>query len=178
MNISWVFGDDVKIAYQKDLWTIKSVGPTWGSWRGWRYTNTDNVVCADPVKAQELLGTRFYQNCNLYLPDSFRRDTEWPREVRVFGGEFPVEVDRKEEAISLYLAGSISDIVLLYGWHLDAASWQARDEYSRGFILHTLETLSVQWVVVDHPGELDPEIRDLPNLSQDTLAQVAALMKI
>lgn len=178
MNISWVFGDDVRIENSRDLTAIKSIGPTWGGWRSWRYTNSDNVVCADAKKTAELLGTRFYQNCNLYLPDALRRDSEWPREVRVFGGEFPVEVERREEMIAMSLAGSISDIVLLYGFKFDSESWQSRDEYSRGFIVHTLSSLRTQWVIVDHVDEIVNEISDLSNFSTDSLINVVTLMRM
>jgi hypothetical protein len=135
-------------------------------------------VCADAEKSRELLTTKFYQNCNLYLPDSLRGESQWPREVRVFAGEFPVDVERKSEAISLHIAGSISDIVLLYGWRLDSETWASRGEFYRGFVRHTLENSSVQWVIVDHATEIVSEISELENVSTDSLSSVVQLMKI
>jgi hypothetical protein len=34
----------------------------------------------------------------------------------------------------------------------------------------------VQWVIVDHPGKLDPNLVNLPNVVTDTLSAVLALV--
>lgn len=176
MNLSWVFSDDAMIQYQNQLWQIKDIGSSWGSWRTWRHMNTDNVICANAKKAEEFLQTEFYNHCNLYLAESLRGERVWPRNVRTFAGEFPEEFARSEEAIALALAGSLCDIVLLYGFRWSEGDWAALDEYSRGFVRHTIETSRAQWVIVGD-GEITSEISDLENVSQDTLDRVVRLMK-
>ena len=54
MNISWVLADDAEIDPTQNIEDLKRLGPIWGSWRGWRAYQTDNVICHDQTKANEL----------------------------------------------------------------------------------------------------------------------------
>ena len=54
MEVAWVLSEDYADPIVKSE-TIKDIGTTWGSWKTWRSWSTDNVLCADNTKAQDLI---------------------------------------------------------------------------------------------------------------------------
>ena len=67
MEVAWVLSEDYVDPIVKSE-TIKDIGTTWGSWKTWRSWSTDNVLCADNAKAQELIKRAFHSVCNFYIP--------------------------------------------------------------------------------------------------------------
>ena len=165
MNISWVLADSVVLDPTLDPADLKQVGPVWGSWRTWRACQTDNVICHDMQKAADLVKRQFQNNCNFYLPNSVHASLDRPDGVRLYEGDFVHDVDRQEEIVALHLAASTSDIVLLLGFDLTPLSTDTdrllahRAQHHRNLLRQAMVNYDqVQWVVVDHPGNLDPKL--------------------
>ena len=55
MNVSWVLADTLTLDPLVNIDAMKEIGPMWGSWKTWRSCQTDNVICYDLGKAQELI---------------------------------------------------------------------------------------------------------------------------
>lgn len=184
MNINWVLADDAVLDPAVDIDQLKDIGSIWGSWRGWRAYQTDNVICNELRKASELLQRQFNQLCNLYISNENYALLDNPERVRLYEGKFVHELDRQDEIVALHLAASQSDIVLLMGFdwqphppHLDRLQEHRNINY-RQLIKHVIkDTPDVQWVLVDHAPELMLELANLENLTQDTLENVIELLK-
>jgi len=182
-KISWVLSDDVVLDPTQDIDQLKLVGPIWGSWRTWRACQTDNVICHDQVKIAELIQRNFQTHCNFYIPDQAHASLNRPAGVRVYAGEFVHDVIRQEEIVAMHLAATTSDIVVLLGWNLsklDTTTDRLHDsqyQHYRNLIRQAFVTYNhTQWVLVDHTGELDPNLTDLDNLVTDTLDHILLLI--
>jgi len=178
-NISWVLSDSVALDPTQDIEELKKVGKFWGSWRTWRACQTDNVICHDQVKANELIQREFQNLCTLYIPESVSASLYRPEGVRVYAGEFVHDVMRQEEIVAMHLAATTSDIVIMLGWdftklNTDADRLQANQaQHHRNLVQQAFKTYNqIQWVIVDHVGPLDPNLANLDNLVTDTLATV------
>jgi hypothetical protein len=168
MRINWVVADATVIAPDVDIAAVKDIASIWGSWRTWRGCSTDNVVCNDAGKARELLKRNMQEMCNMYIPESMYAELDRPRSVRLFGGQ---------------LVSGQSDIVLLMGF-----DWTEKPISSDRLIAHRANNYrkfvvdavqnnpQVQWVLVDHEGDVMPELADFDNLTQDTLQNVMELL--
>jgi len=181
-KISWVFSDSTNLDPTQDIEDLKKIGSSWGSWRTWRACQTDNVVCHDQTKAVELIKRNFQSRCNFYIPDSVYVSLDRPEGVRVYAGEFVHDVIRQEEIVTLHLAASTNDIVLLFGWDLteltaDNDKLLANQKlHHRNMVKQALINYDqVTWVIVDHPEPLDPSIARLDNVVTDILATVLDL---
>jgi hypothetical protein len=182
MNISWVLADSVLLDPTLDPADLKRVGPIWGSWRTWRACQTDNVICHDMQKAADLVKRQFQNNCNFYLPNSVHASLDRPDGVRLYEGDFVHDVDRQEEIVALHLAASTSDIVLLLGFDLTPLSTDTdrllthRAQHHRNLLRQAMANYDqVQWVVVDHQGNLDPKLANLDNILLDTMQTVLTM---
>lgn len=182
MNISWVLSDSVELDPTVDVAQLKNIGAFWGSWRTWRSYSTDNVICHDQAKAVELLKRNFQNYCNFYIPNSVYQSIDCPTGVKLYEGNFVHDVVRQEEIVSAHLAATTSDIVLLLGFDLselvaDPDRLKAHQaHHHRNLIRQAIKDYdTVQWVVVEHSGTLDPNLTNLPNISVDTLDNVLAL---
>ena len=173
MNISWVLADTVVLDPTQELEPLKQAGPFWGSWRTWRAYQTDNVICHDPAKVDELLKRAFQVACNFYISNATYQALDCPLGVKVYQGDFVHEVGHQEEIIAMHLAASVSDIVLLLGF-----DWsQLRQQHYAGLVLQVIrDNAETQWVLIDHPGVVHPAMTNLPNLTQDTLSGVLTLL--
>jgi len=184
MNIQWVLADNLVLEPSADINRMKNVGSFWGSWKTWRAYQTDNVVCYDRQKAEELIKKAFHGACNLYLPNSIYSEIGKPPGVRLYEGGFMGHtVDCQEEIIAMNLAGSISDVVLLIGfdWRKKTKSkdelQEIRNQNYNGLVLQAIkQNPDTQWVLVDHPGKLQKDLSKLDNLGQDTLQGVLKLL--
>ena len=183
MKINWVVADATVIAPDVDITAIKNIASIWGSWRTWRGCSTDNVVCNDAGKARELLKRNMQEMCNMYIPESMYAELDRPRSVRLFGGQFTFAVDNQDELIAIQLVSGQSDIVLLMGF-----DWTEKPVSSDRLIAHRANNYrkfvvdavrnnpETQWVLVDHEGDVMPELADFDNLTQDTLQNVMELL--
>jgi len=182
MNISWVLADSVILDPTQDIDSLKNIGALWGNWCTWRSCQTDNVICHSQAKAAELVKREFQKHCNFYIPNSVYSSIGCPSGVRLYEGDFVHDVVRQEEIVAVHLAASTSDIVLLLGFDLIELSPDAdrlkthQALHHRNLIARAIKDYQqVQWVVVDHPGPLDPNIANLPNVVTDSLQAVLTL---
>ena len=182
-KISWVLADSVVLDPTQDIEELKRLGAFLGSWRTWRACQTDNVICHDQIKANELIQREFQKSCNLYIPESVNASLYRPVGVKVYAGDFVHDVVRQEEIVALHLAATTSDIVIMLGWDLaklDANTdrLQANQaQHHRNLIRQAVLNYNhVQWVVVDHVGPIDPNLTDLDNIVTDTLSTVLHLV--
>lgn len=173
MNVQWVVSDDYLLDPTVDLAALKDIGSFWGGWRTWRVCNTDNVICYDTKKARELVKNKFNTTCNLYIPESVYNDLNKPPRVRAFGSQFQHEVQQADAIVSLFLAASSADLVLLLGFDLTG-----EDDHDRGYIHQAMITYpDVQFVLIDHPQEPVPKIAQLDNVTRDSMTAVLHMLK-
>ena len=166
-----------------DLAQIKSIGSLWGSWRTWRSCQTDNVICHDGTRARDLIEKRFPDVCNFYVSNEVYTALNQPERVRSYGGEFSHEVDEQDEIVAMHLAAGVSDIVLLLGFDWTAQPMPIENDKKlrrHNYINLVREAIAgtarTQWVLVDHPGAVMPELSKLPNLTQDTMNTVIGML--
>lgn len=179
MKITWVLADAAEINPAIDLERLRSIGPFWGGWRTWRSHNTDNVICHTESEARNLVTRNFHSRCNMYLPESAYQKVDRPDGVNLYQGEFHEIVDHPDEIVSMHLASASSDIVLLIGFNIAPKNLEhdrmARHKWHNyvQYFLHIIKgNPSVQWVMLDHPGDVEKELAQLPNLLFDTLDSV------
>ena len=105
-----------------------------------------------------------------------------PDGVRLYEGAFVHDVDRQEEIVAIHLAATTSDIVLLYGFDLTELKTipdrllSHKAHHHRNHIRQAIKDYDqIQWVVVDHSGDLDPNLVNLDNVVTDNLETVLAL---
>jgi hypothetical protein len=183
MKISWVLSDSATLDPTQDIDQLKSIGAFWGSWRTWRAYQTDNVICHDQAKSVELIKRRFETYCNFFIPETVYNSLDRPQNVKIYAGEFVHDIDRQEEIVALHLAATTSDIVLLLGYdltklQLDPDKLTAnRQQNYRNLVRQALSDYNnVQWVLVDHAGDLDPILKSLGNLTTDTMSTILNMM--
>ena len=176
MKISWVVADGYQFDPTVDVNKIKDIGSIWGSWTTWRGCGTDNVICDDRAKSQELVGLGFHNGCNFYIPNRTWKEFDSPGGVQSYGGEFEHDMQHTDDIVALHLSSSTADIVLMTGFDLSPLISSARRHYY-GHILSVIKQHSnTQWVLVDHAAELDKNFQDLANLTCDTLGNVLQLL--
>lgn len=180
MEISWVLSEDYNDPIVKSE-QLKDIGSTWGSWKTWRSWSTDNVLCADNTKAQDLIKRAFHSVCNFYIPQKSYIILNRPTGVKVFEGDFPDDFTKQEDVIAIHLC-SQSELVLCMGFDLQEV---IETDPKAKFLAKSYETAiraviknnpNTQFVFIDHPGELDKSLRDLENISCDTYENVLQLL--
>jgi hypothetical protein len=180
MRTSWIIANDFASA-TVDPEQLKGIGPIWGSWRTWRAWHTDNVLCHDFDRAQELLQRAFQAVCNFYVPNRYFATLNRPTGVNIYEGDFPGEMDDPEEIVAMHLASASSDLILLLGYDLSEIT--AEDRFERHKKLNymnafraTLNTYpDIQFVLIDHPGDLDESFQSVTNLTCDKYQTVLQL---
>jgi hypothetical protein len=182
MNISWVLADSAEADPTVNVVDLKRLGSFWGSWRTWRAWQTDNVICHDQSKAAELIKRNFQTNCNFYITNYVYTSLDLPEGVRLYEGDFVHDVERQEEIVAIHLAATTSDIVLLFGFDLAELVPNVdrltahRAQHHRNHIRQAIKDFNqIQWVVVDHTGDLDPNLANLDNVVTDNLQTVLTL---
>jgi len=180
MRVSWIITDSFA-STTVDPENLKNIGPIWGSWRTWRAWNTDNVLCHDPGRARELLQRDFQKSCNLYIPNKHFALLNRPNHVNVYEGDFPGEMDAPEEIVAMHLASVGADLLLLLGYDLSPISVDDRFErhkktnYMNAFRATVNTYPDVQFVLIDHPGDLDKSFQSITNLTCDKYQTVLQL---
>jgi hypothetical protein len=181
MQISWVFSADYQLPPEIDIEIVKNIGPIWGSWRTWRSSATDNVICHDRAQAETLVTRQFQNRANLYLPQEWYSELGYPQNVNWYNGNYAVEMNNIDDCIAMHLAAVNYDVILLLGFDLtlpqktnDRAQLH-RDQNRHSVIYQTVKTNNrVQWVVVD--GNLDKHYSQLSNITCDKLQNVLQLL--
>ena len=183
MKISWVFSDRVNLDPTVDLARIKEIGPIWGSWCTWRACQTDNVICNDVKKAQELIKRAFHSVTNFYIPSSCYSLLENPLGVKVYEGEFKHDVDYQDEIVAMHLSAIDSDIVLLMGFNFgqrEPLGDRLAEHRAKNYEGLTKQVITsnpqVQWVVLDHQNDFRKDLQSLDNLTSDTLDNVIGML--
>lgn len=183
MRINWVVADSTILPPDVDVAALKDIAAIWGGWRTWRGCSTDNVICNDMSNANELLKRKMNEQCNMYVPSSLYTQLDRPKNVQLYQGQFTFEIDNKDELISIQLVSGQSDLVLLLGFDwtekpksADRLTAHRATNYQR-FIKDAIGgNPNVQWVLVDHKGEVMSELAEFENLTIDSLENVIELL--
>ena len=184
MNIKWVLADNLVLDPTIDIARMKQCGTFWGSWKTWRAYNTDNVVCHNAKKAEELIKNEFQKTCNFYIPNSVYTALNRPPKVLRYEGDFMGhKVNNQDEIVAMNLAASSADVLLLVGfdWSVQTQEIDSDRELCaknhRGLVLQAIKSRpDVQWILVDHPKELRPELAELPNIDKDTMSGIFQIL--
>jgi hypothetical protein len=183
MNISWILANGLIPAPELDLQKLKEIGPFWGGWQTWRSCGTDNVICNEFDRAQSLLARKFNEGCNFYIPNTIYQRLDHPTNVKLYDGTTELDLENKEEIITMHLAGSQNNLILLLGF-----DWQPKTKNPDRLLEHRAQNYrnlikqaitehsQTQWVLIDHAPKLMKELKDLPNLTQDSLSSVMKLL--
>lgn len=182
MNIGWIFASQYRLDPAVDVDAVKNLGPTWGSWKTWRSCGTDNVICHERGKAQELLDRSFHNSCNFYIPKEFYQSLNRPQGVNLYDGDYRSELDDIEDIVAMHLASATNDIVLLVGFDLSKPA-PIQDRFERHKVENRLGLIrgiinkdpARQWVLVDHPNPMDLAFQSLPNITCDEMSNVLKL---
>ena len=176
MKISWVIAEGYQFDPTVNVDTVRDIGPIWGSWTTWRGCGTDNVICNNKPKAEQLIAQQFHNGCNFYIPDSLWGELGNPGRVQRYGGSFQHDMEHTDDIVALHLASNQSDVILMLGFSLMPIT----DTNNQHYYGHTLSVIKqntdTQWVLVDHLADLDKNFQDLPNLTCDTLENVLKLL--
>ena len=175
MNISWVIAEGYQFDPTVNLDTIKDIGPIWGSWTTWRACGTDNVICDNKDKAIGLINRKFNEGCNFYVSNSLYHELDKPDRVQRYGGSFQHDMQHTDDIVALHLANTSADIILMLGF--DLISIDPNNQHYHGHVLSVIKQHpDTQWVLVDHPKDLNKNFQDLPNLTCDSLGNVLQLL--
>ena len=173
MKINWALSSGIS----PGLFTVeelKEIAPIYGSYSTWNYYRTDNCVCCNTAKSQELIKRGLHYMCNLFLPEEIFNAVGQPSRVNLFSDDFSALGDFKDELVPVWLASRDADIVLLLGYNFKPHL--SREKYYFA-VLNLIEAHpSTQYVLIDNDGELSPILKDLSNLSQDCIASVRELL--
>jgi hypothetical protein len=183
MNINWVISDQAELDPTVPISQLKNIGSIWGSWKTWRSCQTDNVICHDMSKANELIKRAFHAVCNFYISNENYKLLDSPSGVRIYEGNFQHDVDFQDEIIAMHLAASVSDIVLLIGFDFTESTTnpdkllEHRAHNYRSLTKQVIKSNpNVQWVVVDHPSPFRKDLLELENLTKDSLNSVLGML--
>lgn len=182
MRTNWVIATGHQFDPTVNVEVLKQIGPIWGSWATWRGCATDNVICHNKAKSKELLKRKFQNGCNFYIPENHYQELNRPDSVKLYNGAFAEQVNYIDDIISLHLATTVSDLVLLVGFNLPKIE-DSGDKFELhkiknyyGLIHSLIVSSSAQFVLLDHNGPLDKSYQDLTNLTCDTMENVLQLL--
>lgn len=181
MKITWVISDSMVADPLLDTAQLKNIGSIWGSWRTWRSFSTDNVICHEIKKAQELVKRNFQSLCNFYISNSIYTALDKPIGVKVYEGDFVHDVDQREDIIAMHLAATVSDIVLLIGFDLslpgadaDKITLHKKRNYRSLFKQVIKDNNRVQWVMIGPSLAGVDDFGQINNLTYDSLENILA----
>lgn len=181
MRVCWIISEEFASTHITPE-QLKDIAPSWGSWRTWRAWSTDNVICHDATKAQELIQRAFHSVCNFYTANKNYAQLGRPAKVQLYEGDFPGTLDRPEEIIAMHLVAEQNDLVLLLGFDLSDKTFDDKYEthkqqnYFNAFRATVNTYPQTQWILIDHPGSVTKKIT-LPNLTKDSFDSVMQLLK-
>jgi len=173
MNINWIVSNSAQLDPTTDLTQLKEIGSIWGSWQTWTNYQTDNVICHNGAKAQQLIENNFPTLCNFYIPNGLYVILDNPVGVHTYGGDFAHEVDQQDEIVAMHLSAAASDVVLLIGFDWHTVIDDQRHINYRNLVQQAIaQNTQTQWVLIDHPKTVWSELSNLENLTKDTLDSV------
>lgn len=183
MNVAWILQENLFLDPEVKIQSLRDVGSFWGSWRTWRAYGTDNVICHDLKQAQDLLNRNFQSSCNFFIPDHNFTAAGSPNNVKRYQGDFKHDVEHHEDIVAMHLACNQNDIVLLLGF-----DWTEPDKLQDKLLEHKahnyrsltkqiiVDSPQVQWLLIDHPGPVRKDLRNVTNLDTDSLKNVLELL--
>jgi hypothetical protein len=175
MNVSWVLAEHAILPANVSASTLNSVAPVWSSWRHVRGYQVDNAVCYDTAAAQQLIDHDWHQLCNLYVPTELQQKTK-KCPVYAFGGTFDFDIASHDDIVCLHLAASQNQVVLLLGFDLAPTNVSSQLTYL-DLIHTTIDSYpDVQWVLVNHSHNLYNKVKQLTNLTCDSINNVLNLL--
>lgn len=183
MKINWVLSDRTELDHTINISQLKDIGSFWGSWRTWRSYSTDNVICYDMAKADELIKRSFQTVCNFYISNSVYSSLDRPAGVKLFEGNFIHDLENHEEIVAMHLAASTSDIILLLGFDFSKVTpnpdklLEHRATNHRNLVKQAIkDNPQVQWLAIDHQADFRKDLLNLTNLSKDTLDNIIGML--
>ena len=95
----------------------------------------------------------------------------------MFGGAFDFAVDSVDDIVAAHLSASVADVIIMVGFDLESKpnAKVGRNNYI-GLLAQSIQDSGKQWVIVDHPKNLDGPIQKLPNITRDLLPNVLQLL--
>lgn len=177
MNIAWLFAEDTLLPPSQDTQLMRDIAPIWGSWRTQRAYQTDNVVCWTADQAAVLIKQGYADVCNLHISQVVYDQLHQPPGVKVFGGQFEFDVDSVDDIVAAHLSSSVADVIIMVGFDLESKSQakSSRNNYME-LLSQCIHHSKKQWVIVDHPQNLDQRIQKLSNITRDLLPNVLQLL--
>jgi len=182
MRISWVISEDIT-DNALDMKVVKETSSSWGSWKVWKKYKVDNCVCTDTSEATKLIQRAFHAVCNFYMMQESFTKVGSPVGVKLFDGKFKSDyIDNKDDIVALNIAAPGHDIVLLSGFNLspmmedDEVKNVSREEYYYNIKELIKSNSTTQFVFVDYKHEISQWIRELDNVTFDTISSVKSLL--
>jgi len=161
---------------------LKDKVPMWGSVATWHQWKTDNVIVNRYAEAVGLLKRNFQQQCNLYIPQQLFADLRHPSNVKLFNGTELNDIEQIEQIIAMHLVGGNNDIVLLLGFDLsdseiaDKYQNHLRKKYLNQIVVAINAHPDTQWVCVDHQTKIPNRLKDLTNLTFDSIKNIQGIL--
>jgi len=173
MKVCWVISESVPSNLEAPIDIVTS----WGSWKTHEAYKTENCVCSNTSEASTLTKLGFQTSVNLYINQATYLEIERPPKVKLFGGQFGSDgISNKDDIVALNLAVPLYDLVLLFGFDLSPTTDAGRDEYYFNVKEIIKANPSTQFVLVDYVHELDSDVLELSNVTQDTVESVKSLL--
>lgn len=171
MKCAWIISEALDIVPTKTYRNIKDIAPIWGSWSTWREFNTDNCICTDIRKAEELLGKAFQGVTHLHIPKQYYEELGKPRGVKLFEGKLKTQMPKQDDVAALSIASQQYDILLLLGF--DLSSDDANVLQTQAIIAGNPQC---QFVAIDLAKPLSKIITDCANFTCDEYENVLHLL--
>jgi hypothetical protein len=177
MKVSWVISQDIPDNVL-DMNVVKEIAPSWGSWTTWKKYKTDNCICADVSESRNLIKRAFHVVCNFYISQDSYTTVGSPLGVKLYNGRFgPTGLVNKDDIVALNLAAPNNNIVLMSGFNLSPNTIDNhREEYYYNVKSVIESHPNTQFVLVDYTHELGKWIREVDNLTLDTIESVKSLL--
>ena len=171
MKTCWVLADGFTSPLVAPA-QLKDVGPIWSSWRNWRAWQVDNVVAYAFEDTQALIKQGIQNSCNFYTRFTHYNELGKSERVQVYEGSFTDDFARPEDIVAMHLANH-HDLVLLIGFDVSQNT-----DYTAAVRETVKQYPKTQWVLIDHPGDLDASLTELANLTCDKFQNVLALFRV
>jgi hypothetical protein len=170
MNVSWVLAEHAILPANVSASTLNSVAPVWSSWRNIRSYQVDNAVCYHTGTANQLIDCDWHQLCNLYVSSEIQQQTK-KSPIYAFGGSFDFDIPSHDDIVCLHLAASQNQVVLMLGFDL------TQNQTYADLIYTTVSSYpDTQWVLVDNSNEPSAQLKELTNLTCDSMNNVLNLL--
>ena len=118
------------------------------------------------------------------MPNAHYISLDKPALIKVYEGEFQHDIEHHEDIVSMHLAASQADIVLLLGFDFtepailpDKLQQHRAHNYRSLAKQAMINNAQTQWVLVDHPGKVMKDWNTLDNLTVDTMSNVLGLSR-